>query len=255
MDISSTISLSNGVEVPVLGLGTFRSEKGAETQKAVAWALEAGYRHIDTAAMYGESEEVLGRAAEVGLDVVAVTDHNEIAGGLEALALAERYGVRVIVGEEVKTSEGEVIGLFLTERIPGGLTFAETIAEIKRQGGIVYVPHPFDRMHMVPGSLLLKANLTDVDVIEVFNSRIAYPGFNERAVRFAERHRVPAAAGSDAHVLAGLGTALTGMGEFTGPDDFVEALSGSHIIRRPKSLLYLQSLKLLQTPHDSGAQR
>jgi glycosyltransferase involved in cell wall biosynthesis len=200
-------------------------------------------------------EEVLGRAAEVGLDVVAVTDHNEIAGGLEALALAERYDVRVIVGEEVKTSEGEVIGLFLTERIPGGLTFAETIAEIKRQGGIVYVPHPFDRLHMVPGSLLLKANLTDVDVIEVFNSRIAYPGFNERAVRFAERHRVPAAAGSDAHVLAGLGTALTGMSQFTGPDDFVEALRGSHIIRRPKSLLYLQSLKLLQTSLESSAQR
>ncbi len=202
-----------------------------------------------------EVEEVLERASEVGLDVIAVTDHNEIAGGLEALALAERYGVRVIVGEEVKTSEGEVIGLFLTERIPPGLTFAQTIAQIKEQGGIVYVPHPFDRLHAVPGSTLLKDNLTDVDVIEVFNSRIAYPGFNEKAVRFAERHRLTAAAGSDAHVLPGLGTALTGMGEFTGPDDFVEALSGSHIIRRPKSLLYLQSLKLLQTPHESAAQR
>ena len=197
-------------------------------------------------------EEVLERAAEVGLDVLAVTDHNEIAGALEAQALAERYGVRVIVGEEVKTCEGEVIGLFLKERIAPGMTFAESIAEIKRQGGVVYVPHPFDRLHSVPGSTLLKANLTDIDVIEVFNSRIAYPGFNEKAVRFSERHRVPAAAGSDAHVLPGLGTALTGMGEFTGPDDFVEALSGSHIIRRPRSLLYLQSLKLLQAPHESG---
>jgi hypothetical protein len=197
-------------------------------------------------------EEVLERAAEVGLDVLAVTDHNEIAGALEAQALAERYGVRVIVGEEVKTCEGEVIGLFLKERIAPGMSFAQTIAEIKRQGGVVYVPHPFDRLHSVPGSTLLKANLTDIDVIEVFNSRIAYPGFNEKAVRFSERHRVPAAAGSDAHVLPGLGTALTGMGEFTGPDDFVEALSGSHIIRRPRSLLYLQSLKLLQAPHESG---
>ncbi len=200
-------------------------------------------------------EEILERAAEVGLDVIAVTDHNEIAGGLEAQAVAERYGVRVIVGEEVKTVEGEVIGLFLRERIPPGLTFAETIARIKEQGAVVYVPHPFDRMHSVPGSTLLKANLTDIDVIEVFNSRIAYPGFNERAVRFAQRHRVPAAAGSDAHVLPGLGTALTGMGEFTGPDDFVEALSASHIVRRPRSLLYLQSLKLLQTPHENGAAR
>ena len=89
-------------------------------------------------------------------------------------------------------------------------------------------------------------------MIEVFNSRIAYPGFNERAVRFAERHRVPAAAGSDAHVLPGLGTALTGMAEFSGPQDFVAALSGGHIIRRPRSLLYLQSLKLIQTSFEGG---
>jgi glycosyltransferase involved in cell wall biosynthesis len=192
-------------------------------------------------------DELLERAAEVGLDVVAITDHNEVAGGFEAREIADRYGVRVIVGEEVKTREGEVIGLFLEERIPPGLTFAETVAEIKGQGGVVYVPHPFDRLHTVPGSALLKENLTDLDVIEVFNSRIAYPGFNEKALRFSQRHRLPGAAGSDAHVLPGLGTALNGIGSFTGPRDFVEALSASHIIRRPRSLLYLQSLKLIQT--------
>jgi len=198
-------------------------------------------------------EDVLARAHEVGLDVVAITDHNEVAGGLEAAEMADMYGVRVIVGEEVKTAEGEVIGLFLNERIPPGLSFGDTIAAIKRQGGIVYVPHPFDRWHTVPSSGLLKAHLPDLDVIEVFNSRIAYPGFNERAVRFAERHRVPAGAGSDAHVLPGLGTALTGMREFGGPDDFVDALSGAHIVRRPRSLLYLQSLKFIQTSLDGSA--
>lgn len=192
-------------------------------------------------------DELLERAAEVGLDVLAVTDHNEIAGALEAAELADRYGVLVIIGEEVKTLEGEVIGLFLGERIPPGLSFSETIAEIKGQGGIVYVPHPFDRLHMVPGSSLLKANLTDLDVIEVFNSRIAYPYFNEKALRFSQRYRLPGAAGSDAHVLPGLGTALTGIGSFRGAHDFMEALSASHIIRRPRSLLYLQSLKLIQT--------
>jgi glycosyltransferase involved in cell wall biosynthesis len=197
-------------------------------------------------------DDLLERAAEVGLDVVAVTDHNEIAGALEAAEIADRYGVRVIIGEEVKTLEGEVIGLFLNERIPPGLTFAETIAEIKGQGGVVYVPHPFDRLHTVPGSRLLKANLTDLDVIEVFNSRIAYPGFNEKALRFSQRHRLPGAAGSDAHVLPGLGTALTGIGAFRGPRDFVEALAASHIIRRPRSLLYLQSLKLIQTSLDGA---
>lgn len=111
----------------------------------------------------------------MGLDVVAITDHNSVEGGLEARELADRFGLRVIVGEEVKTSEGEVIGLFLQRTIPGGMSFAETIAAIKEQGGIVYVPHPFDRLHTIPSPQVLRANVADIDVIEVFNSRLAFP--------------------------------------------------------------------------------
>jgi hypothetical protein len=191
--------------------------------------------------------DILERARDVGLDVVAITDHDSVAGGLEARELADRYGVRVIVGEEVKSAEGEVVGLFLERTIPPGMTFAETIAAIKEQDGIVYVPHPFDRLHTVPSAALLRANVGDIDVLEVFNSRLAFPGFNEQAERFARRYRIPAAAGSDAHVLASLGTALTGIDDFSGPDDFVAALAESRIVRRPKSYLYLQSLKLVQT--------
>ena len=191
--------------------------------------------------------DILERAREVGLDVVAITDHDSAAGGLEARELADRYGVRVIVGEEVKTSEGEVIGLFLERTVPGGMSFAETIAAIKEQGGIVYVPHPFDRLHTIPNPSVLRANVADIDVVEVFNSRHAFPGFNELAERFAQRYRLPAAAGSDAHVLPGIGTTLRGMDDFTGPDDFVAALAESRIVRRPRSRIYLQSLKLLQT--------
>ena len=139
--------------------------------------------------------DILERAREVGLDVVAITDHDSAAGGLEARDIADRYGVRVIVGEEVKSSEGEVIGLFLERTIPGGMTFAETIAAIKEQGGIVYVPHPFDRLHTIPSLQVLRANVADIDVLEVFNSRLAFPGFNELAERFAQRYRIPAAAG------------------------------------------------------------
>ena len=96
-------------------------------------------------------EVLLATAREQGLGAIAVTDHNEVSGALEARELAAAAGVKVVVGEEVKTaSQGEVIGLFLEERIPRGLTLAETVAEIKRQGGVVYVPHPFDRMHAVP---------------------------------------------------------------------------------------------------------
>ena len=161
--------------------------------------------------------DILERAREVGLDVVAITDHDSVAGGLEAREIADRYGVRVIVGEECKTAEGEVVGLFLERTIPPGMTFAETVAAIKEQNGVVYVPHPFDRLHTVPSAAVLRANVTDIDVLEVFNSRLAFPGFNEQAERFARRYRVPAAAGSDAHVLASIGTALTGMDDFTGP--------------------------------------
>ncbi len=196
---------------------------------------------------------ILERAREVGLDVVAITDHDSAAGGLEARDLAERYGVRVIVGEEVKSSEGEIIGLFIERTIPGGMSFAETIAAIREQGGITYVPHPFDRLHTIPSPAVLRENVADIDVVEVFNSRLAFPGFNEQAERFAQRYRVPAAAGSDAHVLPGIGTTLCGMDDFTGPDDFIAALAESRIVRRPRSLIYLQSLKLLQTTMGGGA--
>ncbi len=191
--------------------------------------------------------DILERAREVGLDVVAITDHNSVEGGLEARELADRFGLRVIVGEEVKTSEGEVIGLFLQRTIPGGMSFAETIAAIKEQGGIVYVPHPFDRLHTIPSPQVLRANVADIDVIEVFNSRLAFPRFNELAERFAHRYRIPAAAGSDAHVLPGIGTAFCGIDDFEGPGDFVDALAESRIVRCPRSRLYLQSLKLIQT--------
>ena len=197
--------------------------------------------------------DILERAREVGLDVVAITDHDSAAGGLEARELADRYGVRVIVGEEVKTAEGEVIGLFLERTIPGGMSFTETVAAIRDQGGVVYVPHPFDRLHTIPSPAVLRANVADIDVVEVFNSRLAFPGFNELAERFAQRYRLPAAAGSDAHVLPGIGTALCGMDDFSGPGDFVAALAESRIVRRPRSLIYLQSLKLLQTTMGGAA--
>ena len=196
--------------------------------------------------------DILERAREVGLDVVAITDHDSAAGGLEARAIADRYGVRVIVGEEVKTREGEVIGLFLEETIPGGLSFAETVEAIKTQGGVVYVPHPFDRLHTIASPQVLRANVAGIDVFEVFNSRLAFPGFNELAAKFAQRYRIPAAAGSDSHVLPGIGTALCGIDDFRGPGDFVAALAESRIVRHPRSLLYLQSLKFIQTNITGG---
>lgn len=191
-------------------------------------------------------EVLLATAKARGLGAIAVTDHNEISGALEAQAKAS--GIKVIVGEEVKTADqGEVIGLFLKRLIPRGLTLQETIAEIKRQGGVVYVPHPFDRMHAVPDYEHLTAVLDDVDAIEVFNPRVAIQEFNEEAARFAAKYRIPAGAGSDAHVAQGLGSVRIRMPDFDGPEEFMEALREADIVRTPASLLYVQALKFLQT--------
>jgi predicted metal-dependent phosphoesterase TrpH len=213
-------------------------------------------------------EVLLASAREQGLGAIAVTDHNEISGALEARAYAEEHTlkgtgghaagsgghrplhprVKVIVGEEVKTaSEGEVIGLFLEEKIPRGLSLKETIAEIRRQGGLVYVPHPFDRMHSVPDYEHLLRILADVDAIEVFNPRVAIPAFNDEAARFAAKYRVVAGAGSDSHVAQGLGSVRIRMRDFDGPAEFLQSLRDAEILTRPSSLLYVQALKFLQT--------
>jgi len=193
-------------------------------------------------------EVLLATARAQGLGAIAVTDHNEISGALEARAQAQEAGVKVIVGEEVKTAgQGEVIGLFIEEKIPRGLTLQETVAEIKRQGGLVYVPHPFDRMHAVPDYEHLLTILEDVDAIEVFNPRVAIGAFNDEAVRFAAKYRLPAGAGSDSHVAQGLGSARIRMRDFDGPREFLQSLREAEIVMGRSSLLYVQALKFLQT--------
>jgi glycosyltransferase involved in cell wall biosynthesis len=191
-------------------------------------------------------EVLLAEAEARGLGAIAITDHNEVSGAHEARAKAD--GVRVIVGEEVKTADqGEVIGLFIEDKIPRGMSLQDTIAEIKRQGGLVYVPHPFDRLHSVPDYEHLLDVLDSVDAIEVFNPRVAINEFNDEAVRFAAKYRIPAGAGSDAHVPQGLGSVRIRMREFDGPEEFLESLRDADIVRNPASLLYVQALKFLQT--------
>jgi predicted metal-dependent phosphoesterase TrpH/glycosyltransferase involved in cell wall biosynthesis len=193
---------------------------------------------------------LLATAHAVGLGAIAVTDHNEISGALDARAKAAEYGVKVIVGEEVKTADqGEVIGLFIEEKIPRGMTLEETIAEIRRQGGLVYVPHPFDRLHSVPDYEHMLAVVDDIDAIEVFNPRIAIPAFNEEAVRFAGKYRIVGGAGSDSHVAQGLGSVRISMRDFDGPEEFLESLRDADIAGKPSSLRYaqVQALKFLQT--------
>ena len=143
----------------------------------------------------------------------------------------------------MKTDRGEVIGLFLREEIPRGMTMAETIAAIRDQGGLVYLPHPFDRMHTIPDPRTLHRHLAEIDVFEVFNARLLRETFNDEALRFARKYNLLMGAGSDAHVIQGIGTGLVRMRAFETPEEFLLSLRTAEIVRRPKSLVYLQGLK------------
>jgi hypothetical protein len=188
--------------------------------------------------------DLLDHAEEIGLGGIAVTDHNVFGGALEAAELARDRDLVVIPGEEVKTDgQGEVIGLFLEEEIPRGMSFADTIAAIREQGGLVYLPHPFDRLHAIPDPATLHRHLAEIDVFEVFNARLLRDSFNDEALRFARKYRLLQGAGSDAHVLQGVGTGAVRMRRFHGPEEFLLSLRTAEVLRRPKSLAYLQSLK------------
>jgi predicted metal-dependent phosphoesterase TrpH/glycosyltransferase involved in cell wall biosynthesis len=191
-----------------------------------------------------DAAELVDHAEAEGLGAIAVTDHNVFGGALEAADYARNRNLVVIPGEEVKTDEqGEVIGLFLRQEIPRGLSFAETIDAIREQDGIVYVPHPFDRMHAIPNPRTLHRHLADIDVFEVYNARLLFEGYNDEALRFARKYNLTMGAGSDAHVLQGVGTGALRMRAFHDQEEFLLSLRTAEILRRPKSLAYLQSLK------------
>ncbi len=187
---------------------------------------------------------LLDQAESEGLGAVAITDHNTFSGAREAVELARDRELVVIPGEEVKTDgQGEVIGLFLEREIPRGMSFADTIAAIREQEGIVYLPHPFDRMHAIADAATLHRHLGEIDVFEVYNARLLFETYNDEALRFARKYNLTMGAGSDAHVLQGLGTGALRMRRFDDPAEFLVSLRSAEILRRPKSLLYLQSLK------------
>jgi hypothetical protein len=189
-------------------------------------------------------DDLLDHAEAQGLGAIAVTDHNVFGGALEAVERARGRRLVVIPGEEVKTDDqGEVIGLFLREEIPRGMSFGDTVAAIRAQGGLVYLPHPFDRMHAIPEPATLHRHLAEIDVLEVYNARLLFEAYNEEALRFARKYNLTPGAGSDAHVLAGVGTGTVRMRRFSGPEEFLVSLHDAEVLRRPKSLVYLQGLK------------
>jgi len=202
-----------------------------------------------------DPEALIDHAISIGLGAIAITDHNEIDGAFEAQRIVREKDkpLVVIAAEEVKTTEGEVIGLFLTEKIERGMPIDETIAEIQRQGGLVLMPHPFDRLHTIPSAATLHRLLDEIDIFEVYNSRLMFDTFNDDALRFATKYNLVQSAGSDSHVLQGLGTAINRIPAFDGPEEFLVSMRYNEIIRRPKNLLYLQGLKWVQQVSKTGA--
>jgi predicted metal-dependent phosphoesterase TrpH len=174
-------------------------------------------------------EAIIEACRRRGLSV-AITDHNRIEG---ALAFREIAPFPVIVGEEIDTLEGEIIGLFLEKGIPRGLTPEETIARIKEQGGLVYIPHPMDRVRRSVLRREALERITDqVDALEVFNARVTFPADNEEARRFAQEHGLPQGAGSDAHTPWEIGRAYVEMEPFNDPQEFLRHLAQGRVVGR-----------------------
>jgi len=180
-------------------------------------------------------EQIIERCLELGINCIAVADHNTVTG---ALKLKEIAPFKVIVAEEILTPVGEIMGLFLNETVPRGLSPQETISRIRSQGGLVAIPHPFGRSLPWNNNMLTSAEvLSQVDIIETFNSRTPFSNSIARARELAREQGKVTSAGSDAHTLGEIGRAYVEMPEFDGPDGFLNSLAQGKIFGQKSSYL------------------
>lgn len=197
--------------------------------------------HVHSSASFDSKSEpdlVADRSSRLGLDPVFLTDHDTTLAATRLQVVSRR---RVVVGEEITTTDGELIGLFLQRRIPPGLTARQTALEIKDQGGLVYLEHPYDpfRRHLSEAAIEDLAEL--IDIVEVFNAR-SDEKTNRRAEELREILGAAPGAGSDAHTLKELGSVYVEMQNFDGADDFLANLRGARVVKgRPKFLLIAEA--------------
>ena len=185
-------------------------------------------------------EQIISRCLEIGINCIAVSDHGTAEGALKMQSIAP---FPVIVAEEMLTPHGEIMGMFLKETIPSGLSVEQTISRIKAQGALVNIPHPFDIFRQSAlDSGIIEAIAEQIDLIEVFNSRYFLLRSAAKGQNFAQKYGIPQSAGSDAHTPCEIGNAYVEMPEFNGKDDFLQALAKSKIFgHRTNPLVHFNS--------------
>jgi predicted metal-dependent phosphoesterase TrpH len=188
---------------------------------------------------------LLAAAKDRGIDCVAITDHNTVRGGFEgfALAAADPTLPRVIPGVELATDVGEIVGLYVTDEIPKSLPVAEAVARIRAQGGLVYLPHPFDKLRrgaVSPGERLRVAGLADI--IEVVNGRGLTRRVALKSAQLAAQLHKPAGAGSDAHSVTEVGSAYVVVDEMPTRENLVQLVAAGRVEHHLQSLDYLLNL-------------
>jgi len=205
-----------------------------------------------------QPRDIVRVCAERGIDRLAVTDHNTVRGALAVQALAPGL---VIVGEEIMTTQGELLAYFVREEVPPGLSPAEAVARLRAQGAAVSVSHPFDRLRQGAWREAdLHALVPLVDAIEVFNARCVYADDNDRAAAFAREHGLPGSVGSDAHTLRELGRTRLGVDRADSADDLRDGFRrGTPIARLSSPAIHFTSTfakwwKRLRGPDRQGVE-
>ena len=185
-------------------------------------------------------EKIINRCLEMEINCIAIADHGTAEG---ALRMQRAAPFKVIVAEEILTPHGEIMGMFLKETIPSGLSVEQTILQIKAQGGLVCIPHPFDRFRpSALGSGIIEEIVDQIDAVEVFNAREPFRKPSTKAQAFAQKYDIPGTAGSDAHTIGEIGNAYVEMPEFNGRDDFLQALrTGKVVGHRTNPLIHFVS--------------
>jgi predicted metal-dependent phosphoesterase TrpH len=198
-------------------------------------------------------EDIIRTCQRKGLNCIALSDHGTIEGALKMQDLAP---FKVIIAEEILTTDGEIMGMFLTRLVPSGLSMEESIHRIKEQGGLLCAQHPFDKIR--PDALtseVMDRIAADIDLVEIFNSRNPLKSSSVMAAKFAREHGLPGSAGSDAHSAAEIGNAYVEMPDFRGKEDFLQALTQGKITGHRTSTINRLSGFIARIKKKSGMKK